>query len=273
MNWKNLFSPGKELSAAQAREYMEARGAEAYQLLDVRQPKEYEAGHLAGAILIPLKELPGRLGELEKEKPVIAYCAVGGRSKAAAQLLAGQDFAEVYNMIGGIKAWQGNQARGPEEAGLEFFTGQEEYEDGVSLAYAMENGLQEFYRLMAERTQDGEERQLYLRLMAFEDKHKARLLAEYRLAHGPEAMPAEGMAGLMEGGGRIEDFLARAEDHLHSKLDILELAMALETQALDLYSRMGQKSAQPEVRALFLHLADEEKAHLAYLAEALDKVL
>ena len=36
MNWKNLFSPGKELSAAQAREYMEARGAEAYQLLDVR---------------------------------------------------------------------------------------------------------------------------------------------------------------------------------------------------------------------------------------------
>jgi len=273
MNWKNLFSPGKELSAAQAREYMEARGAEAYQLLDVRQPKEYEAGHLAGAILIPLKELPGRLAELEKEKPVIVYCAVGGRSKAASQLLAGQDFADVYNMIGGIKAWQGDQAKGPEEAGLEFFTGLEEYEDGVSLAYAMENGLQEFYRLMAEGTQDGEERQLYLRLMGFEDKHQARLLAEYRQAHGPEAMPAKGMAGLMEGGGRVQDFLARADGHLHGKRDILELAMALETQALDLYSRMGQKSAQPEVRALFLRLADEEKAHLAYLAEALDKVL
>ena len=105
MNWKNLFGPGKELSAAQAREYMETRGAEAYQLLDVRQPREYEAGHLAGAILIPLKELPGRLAELEKEKPVIAYCAVGGRSKAAAQFLAGKDFASVYNMAGGIKAW------------------------------------------------------------------------------------------------------------------------------------------------------------------------
>ncbi|MFA6282720.1 MAG: rhodanese-like domain-containing protein, partial [Desulfurivibrionaceae bacterium] len=95
MNWKNLFVPGEDFSVVQAREYMEKHGANAYQLLDVRQPKEYEAGHLAGAKLIPLKELPGRLGELEKEKPVIVYCAVGGRSKAAAQLLAGKDFASV----------------------------------------------------------------------------------------------------------------------------------------------------------------------------------
>ena len=66
MNWKNLFAPGKDFSASQAKEYMEAREADAYQLLDVRQPKEYEVGHLAGAILIPLKELPDLLGELAK---------------------------------------------------------------------------------------------------------------------------------------------------------------------------------------------------------------
>ncbi|MBU3937510.1 MAG: sulfurtransferase [Proteobacteria bacterium] len=273
MNWKNLFVPGEDFSVAQAKEYMEGRSADAYQLLDVRQPKEYEQGHLAGAMLIPLKELPGRLGELEKEKPVIVYCAVGGRSKAAAQLLAGKDFASVYNMAGGIKAWQGHQASGPEEAGLEFFTGQEEYEDGVSLAYAMEDGLQEFYRSMAGRVQDAEQRQLYTRLMGFEDKHKARLLAEYRQAHGPEAMPEKGVAGLMEGGGRVEDFLARVDAHLHTKRDILELAMALETQAFDLYSRMGQKSEKSEARALFLRLADEEKMHLSYLADEMDKVL
>ena len=273
MNWKNLFVPGEDFSVAQAREYMEKHGAEAYQLLDVRQPKEYEAGHLAGAKLIPLKELPGRLDELEKEKPVIVYCAVGGRSKAAAQLLAGKDFASVYNMAGGIKAWQGHQATGPEEAGLEFFTGQEEYEDAVSLAYAMEDGLEEFYRLMAGRTQEDEARQLYLRLMGFEDIHKSRLLAEYRRVHGQEAMPGKGRGGVMEGGARVEDLLARVEPQLHTRQEILELAMALETQALDLYSRMAQKSEQQEVRAFFLRLADEEKAHLAYLAEALDKAL
>ena len=273
MNWKNLFVPGEEFSVAQAKEYMERRGADGYQLLDVRQPKEYEEGHLAGAKLIPLKELPGRLDELEKGKPIIVYCAIGGRSKAATQLLAGKDFASVYNMAGGIKAWEGHQAKGPEEAGLEFFTGFEEYEDGVSLAYAMEDGLQEFYRCMAERAKDEDERQLYTRLMGFEDRHKARLLAEYRQAHGPEAMPGKSVAGIMEGGAKVEDFLTQAEVHLHGKRDILEFAMGLETQALDLYSRMAQKSTQQEVRALFLRLADEEKAHLIYLSDAMDKIL
>jgi rubrerythrin len=71
----------------------------------------------------------------------------------------------------------------------------------------------------------------------------------------------------------VEDFLAQVEPRLHSRQEILELAMALETQALDLYGRMAQKSGQQEVRAFFLRLADEEKAHLAYLAEALDKAL
>jgi len=273
MNWKSLFMPGEDFSVTQAKEYMEARGTDAYQLLDVRQPKEYEEGHLAGAILIPLKELPGRLGELEKGKPVIVYCAVGGRSKAAAQLLAGKDFASVYNMAGGIKAWQGLQARGPQAAGLEFFTGQEEYEDGVSLAYAMEDGLQGFYQIMADRAQDDTEKNLYARLAGFEDQHKARLLGEYRQAHGVEGMPGKGVAGVMEGGSRVEDFLAQVSGHLHTKQEILELAMALETQALDLYSRMAQKSEKKGARALFLRLADEEKMHLSYLADEMDKVL
>ncbi|HCC54556.1 MAG TPA: sulfurtransferase [Desulfobulbaceae bacterium] len=274
MNWKNLFRAGANFTVAQAKEYMEARGAEAYQLLDVRQPKEYEAGHLAGAILIPLKELPGRLAELVKEEPVIVYCAVGGRSKAAAQLLAGNDFVSVYNMVGGIKAWQGMQAKGPIEAGLEFFTGQEDYEDGLSLAYAMEDGLQKFYQHLAVRAKNEEDRQLYTRLMTFEDKHKARLLAEYRRqAHGPETIAGQGPAGIMEGGGRVQDFLAQTDAYLQGPQDILELAMMLETQALDLYSRMAQKSEQQKVRTFFLGLADEEKSHLAFLAEALDKIL
>ena len=73
MNWKSLFTPGKTMNAEQAKEYMENHESDAYQLLDVRQPKEYEKEHLAGAKLIPIKELPDRLYELDKDKPVIAY--------------------------------------------------------------------------------------------------------------------------------------------------------------------------------------------------------
>lgn len=273
MNWTKLFVPGKNFSVKESKEFMASRGDETYQLLDVRQPAEYEAGHLAGAILIPLKELPDRQVELEKEKPVIVYCAIGGRSKVAAQLLAGLGFANVYNMVGGIKAWQGNQATGPEGAGIESFTGKEEYADGVSLAYAMEDGLQDFYRSLAGRALDGDDKKLYTRLMGFEDKHKARLLVEYRRLHGLETLPPQGIGGVMEGGGRAQDLLAQMEARLHGRQDILEFAMTIETQALDLYSRMARKSEQQEVRELFLLLATEEKTHLAWLADELDTVL
>ncbi|MGV1098256.1 rhodanese-like domain-containing protein [Thiovibrio sp. JS02] len=273
MNWKNLFVPVSNLTVGEARKYMEGKNAGQYQLLDVRQPKEYEEGHLAGAVLIPLKELPDRLDELDKAKPTIVYCAVGGRSKVAAQLLAGKDFASVFNLSGGIKAWEGLQARGPEEAGLEFFSGDEEFDDGVSLAYAMEEGLQEFYRILADRDQDEARKKLYLRLAGFEDRHKAGLLAEYQRVHGQEQMPARGMTGIMEGGRRVQDFVKRVEALVESRRDILELAMMLETQALDLYGRMARKSGKQETGALFLRLADDEKMHLAYLAEEMDRVL
>ncbi|MDH5523395.1 MAG: rhodanese-like domain-containing protein [Desulfobulbaceae bacterium] len=272
MNWKSLFLPVENMGVEQARIYLEERPAADYQLLDVRQPKEYEAGHLAGAVLVPLKELPGRLGELDKEKPVIVYCASGNRSKAAAQLLIGKDFRAVYNLAGGIKAWDGRQVKGPESAGLEFFTGNEDYRDGVSLAYAMEDGLQEFYQILADRARDDDQRRLYIRLVGFEDKHKAHLLGEYRQLHGGE-LTARDLPGIMEGGRSVDDFIKRVEAMITTKRDILELAMMLETQALDLYSRMAQKSGNPAARDLFLRLSDEEKTHLSFLTDELEKEL
>ncbi len=273
MNWKNLFVPVRNMTAAEARDYMAKRQSDGYQLLDVRQPGEYEQGHLPGALLIPLKELPARLEELQKEKPVIVYCAVGGRSKAAAQLLSGKDFAEIYNLSGGIKAWDGGTAVGPLEVGLDLLTGSEDYEDGASLAYAMEDGLQIFYRTMADQSQDDEQKQLYARLAGFEDRHKSRLLEEYKERHGGVALKIKEISGIMEGGRRVDEFLQRVKALTQSRQDIVELAMMLETQALDLYSRMARKSSNPAAGKFFLGMADEEKTHLAFLAEALDKMV
>ena len=73
MNWKSLFSPGDNMSPAEVQQFMDEHAPEEYQLLDVRQPKEYEKGHLPGAILIPVKELVGRLDELDPAKPTFVY--------------------------------------------------------------------------------------------------------------------------------------------------------------------------------------------------------
>ncbi|MEW6594753.1 MAG: rhodanese-like domain-containing protein [Thermodesulfobacteriota bacterium] len=272
MNWKNLFTPVRDLTPREAKAYMDARASSDYQLLDVRQPKEYEAGHLPGARLIPIRELPDRMAELDKARPLVVYCAVGGRSRAAAQLLAGQEFREVYNLSGGIKAWEGRQATGPEAAGLELFAGDLEYADAVALAYAMEDGLQRFYRELAAQAAEPDHRALYERLAGFEARHKARLEEAYRAGHGGEAIPA-GTGAVMEGGQQPAELLARVKDLLRAPRDILELAMALETQALDLYGRMAQKSDTAATRDFFLSMADEEKEHLGHLARELDRLL
>jgi rhodanese-related sulfurtransferase len=74
-------------------------------LLDVRNDDEFHAGHIAGALHIPLPQLPLRLQELHKHTSVIVYCKGGGRSARAADLLVEQGFGNVSNLTGGITAW------------------------------------------------------------------------------------------------------------------------------------------------------------------------
>jgi len=70
----------KEVSREEARKLV----GEGAQLVDVRADHEWEAGRIAGATHVPLPELPQRLGEIDKERPVVVYCRGGNRSSMAA---------------------------------------------------------------------------------------------------------------------------------------------------------------------------------------------
>lgn len=74
------------------------------QLIDVRNPAEYEAGALPGARNIPLAGLAQRLTELDPARPVVLYCRSGGRSVIAAALLEARGFGEVCDVVGGYEA-------------------------------------------------------------------------------------------------------------------------------------------------------------------------
>ena len=106
MRWKQFFTPVKSFNPKEAKDYIDRKTADDYTLLDVRQPAEYESEHIPGATLIPLPDLGSRLTEIDADKPAIVYCAIGGRSRVASQMLAGKGFKEVYNLSGGIKAWR-----------------------------------------------------------------------------------------------------------------------------------------------------------------------
>jgi len=89
-----------------ARQLAEAQaGIPALVVLDVRGPDERAAGYIAGSIHIPIAELPGRAGELDPARPVVAYCAGGYRSSIAASLLRARGFADVSDLIGGYQGW------------------------------------------------------------------------------------------------------------------------------------------------------------------------
>jgi len=74
-------------------------------LLDVREPWEVATAHVEGSIHMPMEQVPSRLAELDPNAAVVVMCHGGMRSLQVAQYLAGQGFADVYNLSGGIDAW------------------------------------------------------------------------------------------------------------------------------------------------------------------------
>ncbi len=73
-------------------------------VLDVRDPHEYQICNLSGH-LIPLKDLPQRVGELDASREIVVHCKMGGRSAKAVDFLKQQGFTNVHNLVGGINAW------------------------------------------------------------------------------------------------------------------------------------------------------------------------
>jgi len=73
MRWKQFLTPVKSFDTDQARKYMADKSSEEFTILDVRQPREYEAGHIPGAKLVPLPDLTERLNEIDPQKPTMVY--------------------------------------------------------------------------------------------------------------------------------------------------------------------------------------------------------
>ena len=95
----------KEVDCTAALQLMNHKSA---LVLDVRSDEEYKAGHILNSMHLPLGKISERIGELEKykEQPVILVCRSGNRSTAACATLGKSGFGQVYNLSGGIIAWQ-----------------------------------------------------------------------------------------------------------------------------------------------------------------------
>lgn len=275
----DYFKPVATWSTDQVRAFLRENADDSYNLVDVRQPREYEQGHLPGAQLIPVKLLPERLNELDPEKPTITYCAAGVRSRAAASVLNNAGFSEVYSMSGGMNAWEGVVAEGELEMNTAWFAPAAKAEEYLALAWLLEDGSRQFYAELARHFHEVPEGEFFLRLVAAEDAHKETL---HGLYHGlgnrssdddfPAAViPDATGETVLEGGLPLKDALRWLPGK--SPRQALELAIGLEANAYDRYRIMSRDAADQEGRTAFERLAREEKSHLALLSDELDRWL
>ena len=93
----------REIALDEAAAAVERRA----RIIDVREPAEYLARHLPGAVNIPMGQLPARLDELDRGAPVYVVCASGNRSSAMVEVLAAAGF-DAINVAGGTSAWVGS---------------------------------------------------------------------------------------------------------------------------------------------------------------------
>ena len=82
-------------------------------LVDVRTPDEYALGTIPGAVNIPLDDMRHRLGEIPTDRPVWLFCGVGLRGYLASNILKGNGYSEVRNLIGGLKTYKAATAKIP----------------------------------------------------------------------------------------------------------------------------------------------------------------
>ena len=181
-------------------------------------------------------------------------------------------------MEGGIRAWKGMVAQGLPEAGMAFFSPAADAEEIVGLAWALEEGSKFFYQGVSEQfSSDKEAQEMFSWLVSAEKSHERNLLETYEALTGarPDFEKLRGkfsdsLSGkVMEGGIPVKEALAWAKDKGVS--ESLELAIAMEVNAYDLYIKMSRTIEDKQAQQIFKRLSIEEQVHLKKLAGLLDK--
>jgi rubrerythrin len=191
-------------------------------------------------------------------------------------MLSGKGFKNVYNLSGGIRAWNNEIAVGPPDLGLHLFSGKESTEETIIVGFGLEQGLREFYLDMANRVVSAEAKSLFTKLADIEILHQEHLFKLYQDITGTTVSMEDFSTGTvqpaMEGGLSTKEYLNLYNPDLESEQDILSLALSIEAQALDLYQRAADNSPDDNSRKILQQIANEERAHMKRLAHYLDTI-
>jgi len=180
-------------------------------------------------------------------------------------------------MKGGFDAWNDIASKAEVDQGIYLIEGDESSEELLALAYGLEEENRRFYMTVSQALKDAETQDLFRMLSDMEEKHKESIWDRYRSVSGEqierEQFETTIVTGVLEHGKTAEETLSQFMEWIQTTADAVELAMALETDALDLYLRMAHKTGDGGSKKVFFSLAEEERMHLKKLATLFQRKL
>lgn len=176
-------------------------------------------------------------------------------------------------MSGGIHAWEGLVADGPADAGLSQFEAAGNPAEMAAISWTMEENTRKFYLALSGLVPDSRSSDLFQSLAEAEESHKATLVDLFRDLSGKQDMPdlAQGGPPLLEGGMDLDGTLHWVEGKPLE--EVLDIVLALETNAYDRYIKMLNIVEDEPSRSVFRSLSDEERKHLDRLTALMDETL
>ena len=262
------------LTAEELKIFVDTHREKNYLLIDVRQPSEYELGHIPGARLMPLPEVESRLFTLPSDRDLIFYCRNGGRSQWAASLAGEGEVCEktVYHLMNGILGWK--EKIQPGYPKVQVFDTNKSLAGLLETAMDMEKGARRFYQCIIDKYPDDPIRPILEHIAAAEKAH-AKLIYHFWKKDQKQTLPFDRLyqnleGNILEGGQSFEEAcrLLEAADNQGSPA-VIDLAMTIEYSAFDLYRAMAEHTENAEAGSTFLSIAQAEKAHMRALTRGL----
>ena len=153
--------------------------------------------------------------------------------------------------------------------GMLVLTGEETAQEVIAVSYGLEAGLQKFYAAAADLAVEPEVGQLLSKLAEIEDRHRQKLFDAYLAVEtnpsDRQTFEADINTEMTEGGFSVNELLEQNQPNFNASAAVLNFAMMLEAQAMDLYMRYAHKCEDATVKAILFKIAEEEKAHLKSL--------
>lgn len=270
----NFASP-ENLTADELNHYIDTHNEDRYLLIDVRQPSEYQAGHIPGALFMPMLEFEAKLFDLPAEKDLIFYCRNGARSVAAALLAQDAEVTTggVYNLLGGIMQWSGHTMQ--DFPRVQVFDSSREFDQLLRTAMELEKGAWRFYQAVIDRFPSATHVPTFEQLSKAETAH-ARALYQIWSTRVSQPQPFETLYTLLKGdileGGESLDGVLERLDAIEGDgcMALIEMSLQIEYAAFDLYRVMADRSDDPDARQAFISIAQAEKGHMRLLTRAID---